>query len=480
MTVQTIGRGDLHPDLSLIFYDPAADSYVQVSETKMHDAIDRWRHLLVEQGGVTVGSRVGTGFLMTDLSYVSCVYALAELGAIVLILDKVPTGSAVKPRCRVLAPFDLYIRPSASPANVLAVGDWYARQQLDSGLWNSYRPRTDSEPTAPVTNGELTFMQCTTSGSTGEPVPVEYGHAWFRAVGDHCIRTFGFQFDDRVLHLSNLHHGGSSGCFFFPAMRACRQHYFLYGLDVEPRWIDRIVELIAGRRINRVMFPKTAVLEAVLSRMPAIQHQCVFYTLQANQKNWIQESRRSGIEIVSLFGASEILGPIFINRITPQTSDDHKVLDYGRPLDFYTVSVDLDQLHVMDRTYRTAVTNDIFTVDEQGHYHYGSRSDLIRINEVAFGYYQLTAILQQQFDPAKSALIADTTLNKIYLLLDHSAERMPDLYRRIQGIVDALAKIDPVLSLRCVDYVEFNHFVTGIKLNRELAITHFRQRFNLI
>ena len=480
MTAQTIGRGDLHPDLSLVFYDQSMDNFTQVNEATMHSAIDRWRHLLVERASVSVGSKVGTGFLMTDLSYVSCVYALAELGAIVLILDKVPTGSAVKPRCRVLAPFDLYIRPNTSPANVLAVGDWYARQQLDSDQWYAYQPPADAEPAPPVTDGELPFMRCTTSGSIGEPVAVEYGHAWFRAVGDHCIRTFGFQSDDRVLHLSNLHHGGSSGCFFFPAMRACRQHYFLYGLDVEPHWIDRIVALITTRQINRVMFPKTAVLDAVLARMPAIQHRCVFYTLQANHKSWIQESRRTGIEIVSLFGASEILGPIFINRITPHTPDDHQVLDYGLPLDFYTVSVDLEQLHVMDRTYRTAVTNDIFTVDEQGHYHYGSRSDLIRINEVSFGYYQLQAILQQQFDPAKSALIADTTLNKIYLLLDRSVVYMPDLYQRIQGIIDALAAIDPVLTLRCVDYVEFSHFVTGIKLDRELAITHFRQRFNLI
>jgi len=324
-------------------------------------------------------------------------------------------------------------------------------------------------------------MQCPSSGSTGDPKIIEYTHRWMKEIGQHCIDTFGWNADDRVLHLSNLHHGGSSGCFFFPTLKACREHYFDNGVSVNRAQILKIVDLIVSKKITRVMFPTAILLDGVLHEMPKIDHRCVFYSLQANHRSWIQYSRKTGVEIISLFGASEVLGPIFINRITPQTDDTHDVLNYGKPLStFYKVLALPEQLSIQDRTGRSATVNDIFIVDDNGDYHYSSRSDLIRINEVIISYKDLEQALRQQFDHSVSAIVAYTTLNKIYLLLDISLIHLPDTQDKINFINQSLSELDPILKIDYIEFATVEDFISGIKVDRQAVIDYFRQKFYLV
>jgi hypothetical protein len=230
------------------------------------------------------------------------------------------------------------------------------------------------------------------------------------------------------------------------------------------------------------MFPTSHLLDLVLKQLPTLDHECHFYTLQANLKSWIPEVKRTNVASVeSIFGASEMLGPIFLNTITPATTDSHDVLNYGKPLiNFYSVKIQDQQLYVRDKTGRNSLLSDRFEIDSNGDYHYKSRSNLIRVNEVTFKFGDLEKILTENFDTLSAVLVADSVANKIYLLVDQSLQGTADIPTKLNNINLTLGNINKILKIDYVDYQPVEKFLSGIKINRSLIAEHFRKKFNLI
>jgi acyl-CoA synthetase (AMP-forming)/AMP-acid ligase II len=475
-----IDTSKLHPEL--IVYQKEQETFKAFSRDEFINSVQHWKNILGESINFKPGSKVGIGIELLNIRYASLLYAVSELGGINLVLDKVPVGSDKLPRCRVLAPFDLYVFSETPDQRTKNIGLWYSKNQLSADVWYDYQTKQNNfYATQLVPAEDDLFMQSPSSGSTGTPKVIGYTHKWLTKLSHHCAQTLNFRSNDRVLHLTNLHHGGSSGVFFFPTMNFCREHYFDHGLDTSERRQKQIVNLIVQQQINKVMFPNSILLDQILKLMPPIEHDCCFYSLQANHKAWVAESRRTGIQIVSLFGASETLGPIFINKIDATTADNHNVLNYGKPLSsFYSVEIRGRRLQVTDITGLSNTLNDVFTVDQKGDHYYNSRSDLIRINEVILEFSDLQNILLANFDELSAALLADTTANKIYLLLSDSLKDSINTTNNIEKINQALAAINPVLKIDFIDYVNFEDYLTGIKLDRAASIDHFRKKFNLI
>lgn len=477
-----ISRYNIHPEIKLNFWRPDINKYQIHTYNDLIESIRHWKNILAEQEDMAPGKKVGLAISYIDLRYTSCLFAVSELGGVIPIMDTVPLHSKTKPRCRVLAPFDLYVYSNNIPQEAVNVGKWYAKKQLDFNCWFDYTSTTNHQYADVILAQEDdVIIVSPTSGSTEEPKKITYSHKWLSAVGDHCTQTFNFSADDRILHLSNLHHGGSSGCFFFPTVKHCKEHYFEHGMSLDPEDFERIIKLIVDKKINRVMFPTSHILDQVLRALPPLEHKCYFYTLQANLKSWISEVKRINLAgIFSIFGASEMLGPIFLNTITPATTDSHDVLNYGKPLtNFYSVEIQDQQLYVSDKTGRNSLISDRFEIDSNGDYHYKSRSSLIRVNEVTFEFGDLERILVENFDALSAVLIADSVSNKIYLLIDLSQQDTADIPAKINNINLDLSNINKILKIGYVDYQPIKSFISGIKVNRSLVTEHFRKKFNL-
>jgi acyl-coenzyme A synthetase/AMP-(fatty) acid ligase len=482
MNSELICTAKLHKDLTIYQQSQNRKTFYAHSRDEFIGSVQHWKNILGEQANVRLGDKIGVGIELLNLRYASLLYAISELGGINLILDKVAVGSDRIPRCRVLAPFDLYVVSETADQSIINIGDWYSNKQLRADIWFDYtstQPHVFSDQIVPL--GSDLFMQTPSSGSVGTPKVIEYTHNWLSLLGDYCAKVLGYQSTDRILHLTNLHHGGSSGVFFFPTMQHCQHHYFDHGLDASVEKQKDIVNLIVEKQINKVLFPNSLLLDQVLKSMPTVDHDCCFYSLQANQKSWIQESHRTGINIVSIFGSSETLGPIFINTIDSNTPDIHNVLNYGKPLaGFYSVEVKHQHLQVLDITGKVNILNDKFNVDQQGNYYYNSRSDLIRINDVTLEFSDLHRITLTHFDDLSAALLADSTTNKIYLLLDNCLKSVDTTSEKISLIDSDLKTINSVLKIDHVDFIDIQSLLTGIKLDRAAAVAHFRKKFNLI
>ena len=477
-----ISRHSIHPEITQYFWRPDLNEYQAHGHNDMIESIRQWKNILTEQENIVPGNKVGLAITHFDLRYSACLFATAELGGVIPILDHVHVTSETKPRCRVLAPIDLFLYSDNIIQAARNVGNWYAKKQLNIDCWFNYASTTNHRyADVMLAQDEDIVIVSPTSGSTGEPQAITYSHKWLSAIGDHCTQTFNFSADDRILHLSNLHHGGSSGCFFFPTVKHCKEHYFEYGAMPSPEDYERIIKVIVDKKINRVMFPNSHTLDQILSALPPLEHECHFYTLQANSKTWIPEVRRTNVaSVVSIFGSSETLGPIFLNTITPATTDSHNVLNYGKPLtNFYSVEIQDKQLYVSDKTGRNNLIDDCFEIDNNGNYHFRSRSKSIRVNEVTFDFGDLERMLTQNFDALSAVLVADSVANKIYLLVDLNLQDHADIPTKLNNINMTLGNINKILKVDYVDYQPIKNFLSGIKVNRSLIAEHFRKKFNL-
>lgn len=323
------------------------------------------------------------------------------------------------------------------------------------------------------------IMGCTSSGSTGTPKPIEYTHEFIYNLAKRAQRLFDLKSEDRVLHLSNLHHGGSSGFFFFPVLNACRHHFFEYGLNGDN--MDKIIDVVQKEKITKIIWPNNLVLEQFITECPPLDHDLDLYCLQANLKTWIPLVKRSNVRsVTSIFGAVEVLSPIFVNIITRDTPDDHDVLNYGKLLDdFFAVEITEDNKFKVTNRYRgTHILNDHFEQDADGNYHYVKRTDMMRINEVMLTFDQCESMSRKHFGINKGYVIPDTLTNKIYLLVDTEFE--PVINEKLELINQELAKIDPILKVDFVDCQPMIQFYDQIKFSYVWSKAHFREKHKLI
>lgn len=477
-----ISRYNIHPDLTFYQNRQDSDGFHMFGHADMTAAIRQWKNILTQTAGIRPGHKIGIGSSLCDLRYLSLLYATTELGAILLVLDKPSTlTESSSCRCRVLAPFDLYLAWDESDPITKAMGQWFARQQLPFSMWDVYATSDHSAEDLMAAQPNDVVMMAPTSGSTGDPKVVQYRHNWFSAVGERCRVLFDYNQNDRVLHLTNLHHGGSAGCFFFPTFNHCRHHYFEYGLDQAPGTIDRIVNLVMQERITKIMFPNNRVLEQFIHACPRVDHELKLFCLQANSPAWIEHIHRANIHsVISFFGSAETLGPLFVNVIDQQSTHDHNVLNYGLPLDdFYNITIEDQRLKTVDQFGNQNMLNDCFELDRNGNFVFQRRVDLVRVNEVIMAWSQLDDLVSRHFAVNQAWLIADSVTNKIYLLCDHSLAWHPDYQQQIDAVAHDLAKIDPILVINYVDLCPVDQFFNNIKIDRNAICSHFRVKYKL-
>jgi acyl-coenzyme A synthetase/AMP-(fatty) acid ligase len=223
---QLFTRHSVRPDL--VYNQPdGKGGWLQFTHHDLVEGIRQWKNLLVEKASVGPGSRVMTGGNICDLRYVSAVIAVFELGGTICVLDKVPViTEPFLPRGRILAPFDLMIVPDdyleSEDAHARTWANKFCRQVIKWEEWFTYESTTNSSWSDVIlSDPKTTMIATTTSGSTGDPKPILYPHDFMVSVAHRTADLYDYNEDDRVLHLTNLHHGGSCSTFL---LNSCN-HY---------------------------------------------------------------------------------------------------------------------------------------------------------------------------------------------------------------------------------------------------------------
>ena len=477
-----LDRHWIHPDIN--WHQKNADgTFTVLHRQDFWDGIDHWKNILTEHS-FREHDVLAVGLNLCDIRYVTAIIACLELGGKLVIIDKPGTPATVDTvRCRIHAPFDIMIvNPDDVADNLQAVADTYATQVISADIWfgNNYTANDTGHKDIFRATDTHEIIVCTSSGTTGTPKPITYQHDFFYDLCERNQRVFDWQENDRVLHLSNFHHGGASANFFWPTLKYVKNHYFDYGINTHR--LKEIIDLIVDQQINQVMFPNQYVLDEFINTAPVLTTALTAHMLNSNRVNWIESMKKSNIQCVHAhWGFSEQEGPILLNTITQNSNKDFDTFNFGQPVDdFYSVKLTNQGLEVWNKYRGTYVAKDLLTQDNKGNYIFHGRMHGVRIGDQILNWNTLLDITNNLFDYDQAYLVPDSEHNELYLLIDSALECDPCTAEKISTIKQELLKISPHILLRYISYSPIIEFYDVSKFSYLLAKTHFRQIFNLI
>lgn len=454
-------------------YNPADDSWI--SRDLLLEFVHFWKIIFVEKNQLKKGHKIGLGFPMTDVYYFGALYAAAELGLRLVVLD-VHTKILSKNQSQLqdFLPLDLFI---SGKQLTPAAHDFYqsiSRQTEYWNVWDEYKMMDQSRYQNIVSikpDPDDILLLCTSSGTTDRPKKVEHTHRFLHDIARRNCDLLNF--DGRVLHVRNLHHGSSLAVHFLPSLMSdrCTAHYvFNYESDDN---IAGLVDFCQEHQINHLQFPYTKSIDDFLTH--AVKHGVTFkdltlYTLSYINPDWQPLIQQCGVrEIISIFGCNETSGPLFINSLTGASSQfDPK--DFVSKDGFYRFSFnEHGQLLVyLDQYDRTIIMQDLFERCDN-HYLHKGRSDILRINDIKVDFFWLLQLCQNNQVPGQ--IVLDRDREKLYLAVwDHS-----DTNRLVQQLNNLIEdRYGPQVCISSAQNLKYEDYLIGIKLDHERLRTLFR------
>lgn len=239
----------------------------------IYSLINRWKQLLY-RNGARKGDLVAISILNVNVWHVSAVFACAELGLRLILLDP--------PAKKESLPFTKLAR--FGPAR-FCIDDGSGRTLYDGlhqKMITEYSQQIltcqmaadwdDSDLEVPwEVTPETPFLVSSTSGTTTYSSQVTFRHREVAEISERNIGIFGFYPESVVLHTKNMHHASAMLTDLLPSLAVSDQHYS-YTLadrnDWHPITAVSMNKFINAKGIDRMIMPNSDVLYWLLKDMP--------------------------------------------------------------------------------------------------------------------------------------------------------------------------------------------------------------------
>jgi hypothetical protein len=462
------------------------------NKTKLEARIDKWKYFLLSRCNAKKGDKILIGVIDISVDFVALCFAAFELSLVIVIADEDPLRSIsdktiVNPKMAQLMPLDILIWQTIQTGPETDIDlrkysnkiEYYKENtnfDINLNEFNTTEFPEDLSDIGAIRPDEDDLLMLTTSsGTTGTAKVVKHTHKFFY---DLCKRN-SKEFSGEVVHCRNMHHGSSLTVFYLPSLMSddVTTHYFT---SCHEGKYDVFVQQIAGMDLNHISFPYISVFKDIMSLCE--QQRIKFSDLRVSLLSYVPEFSKHYIrdsyvkEIQSIFGSNETAGPVFLSTLSMDNIDTYNNKSFTKVDDFYGIEIEDGALTVTLPVYGTKIkTNDMFSVEDNQYTHEG-RSDLVRINDITIDFNFFNMICQEYDD--QIILLTDTTENKIYLIVD---KKYPTLSANVSSIVEQInTRIRLHYStnrLQIDKHVveDFNAFLSGVKIDRELIREYFRQ-----
>lgn len=459
------------------------------NKVELSDKINFWKFILKYKCQAKSQESIVIGNQTIDINYFAIIFAAAELSLKIVIIDyirsdKFKDHNYIDPKTEVLSPIDIFLHDFPKDTLKQLPDDFAKFSFFTKCSKRSYSIKEDIDFT--INEDELKeaasvypkptdiIIRTTSSGTTETPKVIEHTHEFIYAVSIRNKQLYNN--DTTAVHVKNLNHGASAAVTLFPVLAsdAVTQH-LIYGID-EDADLNEFVALLAPHKndIAYMSFPYPYLVDKFIAASNQIKIRWTKLTLVT--LSYILESARLAVRdkliksVVSIFGATETIGPIFTNVIKEDTWD--KDPRYFNKVDnFYGIQLsDEGKISVTPPVYNTATTtNDYFKIEGEYFVHQG-RSDLIRINGEKINLSTINSINNTYKD---SYVVVDTLNHCLYIAL---WKDMPDADIVIlkQNVESHFNRI----KVTKVTLLETQNFYYGIKLDNELLREYFRNHIN--
>jgi len=196
--------------------------------------IDRVKTLL-SNAGVRKGDLVTIAIIIVDITHIASIFACAELGLRIFILDSPATKESLPfTKLALHGPSDYYLYSTKEDTTEIYNGlhdemlGRYGGLGIDATAQPDYInfPNVEVLPTDP-------FLVSSTSGTTGASRPITFSHQEVYEISKRNIDVFWFGEDAKVIHSRNLHHASSILTHLFPSLMNSYTHAsFAIGHDL--------------------------------------------------------------------------------------------------------------------------------------------------------------------------------------------------------------------------------------------------------
>jgi hypothetical protein len=318
-------RNIIHHEIQ--WHQPISSGWHIINYEDIVGGIVQWKNILYEQANFKFGEKFGVGGRQCDYGYLTAIFAGIELGGKIIVMPTTNSGQ------QLIGPISAWLYEDQVEKAIRDGNTVGTNCAIPWSTFYNFKSKFDTfEHLAQIERSpDDMVLTTTTSGTTGIPKVIEYSHRLFDDVRERSIKIFNLNQNDRVLHLSNMHHGGTGGVFFLPSLSACKYHYYFNGLEPVVNKIDELIKLIKTEKISKAMFPNNLLVDEFLKKLDWLDHDFEIYVNQSNRMDWVNAVKRTNVKAIhSLFGSTETLGPIFLNTITRNSGPDHDVLNYGK------------------------------------------------------------------------------------------------------------------------------------------------------
>lgn len=303
--------------------------------------IDRVKNHL-RDAGAKKGDLVTISILIVNELHIASIFACAEMGLKVIILDSPATRESLPyTKLALHGPSQFYIHDSLEDTTGTYGGlhdemiDRYGGKAVDVRQDGSEEYfHVDISPDDP-------FLLSSTSGTTKPSRPVLFSHKEVYEISKRNIDVFGFEEDSVVCHSRNLHHASALLTSLLPALMKCERHLSIpigHDLSGEDHLLLRGYKTIQNMNTTHIMIPNKVTLIDFLETL----NEPFKRTLNINMcgftlnRMFVKIAKEYNVCFYSHYGSIDTAIPLLVNRV----DGDSVVVENGLgiiPDDFYDV-----------------------------------------------------------------------------------------------------------------------------------------------
>ena len=456
---------------------------------ELDEKIDLWKYFLKYKCQAKPQESIVIGNQTLDIDYFAIIFAAAELSLKIVIIDYIQSAqykdiNFIDSKTEALVPIDIFLHDV--PAQILkdykddclkiiyyckvASRSYNINEQIDQTI--NLTDFNESKSIMPKPSDIL--IKATSSGTTGKPKLIEHTHEFIHAVSNRNKKLY--KSGKTAVHVKNLNHGASAAVTLFPVLASDSvTNHLIYGID-EDDTLDEFVNLLSKYcdTVAYMSFPYPYLVDKFLSSSKQIG--VVWKNLNLVTLSYILESARIAVKekiikrVISIFGSTETIGPVFTNIIDADTWDNDPRY-FNQVDDFYDIQLSKEgKISITPPVYNTpTVTNDYFKKEGDYFVHQG-RSDLVRINGEEINLSTINAINKANSD---SYVVIDTLNHCLYIAFwtDLTHTEMNNFKQEVESHFKRVTVNKMTVLVK-------QSFYYGIKIDNELLREYFRNHID--
>tara|TARA_R110000744_G_scaffold68358_1_gene139079 strand:+ start:202 stop:1425 length:1224 start_codon:yes stop_codon:yes gene_type:complete len=296
--------------------------YDRTETPEISRQINRVKNLLWN-AGARKGDLVTINIMVVDVSHIASIFACAELGMKIFILDSPATKESLPfTKIALHGPSDFHIYSSQEDTTKIYDGLHDEMIKQYGGIGIDIMQKVSDEPSQRVlVFPSDPFLVSSTSGTTKPSRPVLFSHQEVMEISKRNIEIFWFGHDAKVIHSRNLHHASAILTHLFPAIMNSYSHSsFALGHDgSHEEDIDYMIGLrdLGKNPPSNIMLPNKKVLYDFLETFGGAFKRTVNINMCGFvlDKDFVDLAREYNVCFQSHYGSIDTAIPLLINRV---------------------------------------------------------------------------------------------------------------------------------------------------------------------